>query len=142
MRSFSRSVSEAREELKKKRGVEYSYPVLAFHGTAMANIQPICETGFKVPGKTKAKEKNHRDDLRIFLQDKKVSNTRRTLVITDGELTSAYVSMNHYFQRKERVRLSFQEYPGYSMGYIKGSSKLLLCQVLQGKVSKDRLELP
>ncbi len=42
--------SKAREELKEKRGVEYSYPVLAFHGTAVANIQPICETGFKVPG--------------------------------------------------------------------------------------------
>ena len=42
--------SKAREELKKERGVEYSYPVLAFHGTAVANIQPICETGFKVPG--------------------------------------------------------------------------------------------
>ncbi len=28
----------------------------------------------------------------------------------------------------------FSEYPGYSMGYIKGSKKLLLCQVLQGKV--------
>ncbi|CAF2643146.1 unnamed protein product [Rotaria sp. Silwood2] len=40
----------AREELKKKRGEEYSYPVLAFHGTAIANIQPICENGFKVPG--------------------------------------------------------------------------------------------
>ena len=43
--------SDAREELKKNRGVEFSYPVLAFHGTAIANIQPICETGFKVPGK-------------------------------------------------------------------------------------------
>ena len=42
--------SKAREELKAKRGVEYSYPVLAFHGTAVANIQPICETGFKIPG--------------------------------------------------------------------------------------------
>ena len=42
--------SDAREELKNKRGLEYSYPVLAFHGTAIANIQPICETGFKVPG--------------------------------------------------------------------------------------------
>jgi len=43
--------SKAREELKKKRGEEYSYPVLAFHGTAVTNIQPICEKGFKVPGK-------------------------------------------------------------------------------------------
>jgi hypothetical protein len=42
--------SEAREQLKKERGIEYSYPVLAFHGTAVANIQPICEKGFKVPG--------------------------------------------------------------------------------------------
>lgn len=25
-------------------------PVLAFHGTADKNIQPICETGFLVPG--------------------------------------------------------------------------------------------
>jgi aprataxin and PNK-like factor len=44
------SFSKARDELKEKRGVEYSYPVLAFHGTAVANIQPICETGFKIPG--------------------------------------------------------------------------------------------
>lgn len=28
----------------------------------------------------------------------------------------------------------FSEYPGYCMGYIKGASKLLLCQVLPGKV--------
>ncbi|CAF5222027.1 unnamed protein product, partial [Rotaria magnacalcarata] len=41
--------NKARDELKEKRGVEHSYPVLAFHGTAIANIQPICETGFKVP---------------------------------------------------------------------------------------------
>ena len=34
--------NKAREELKVKRGVEHSYPVLAFHGTAVANIQPIC----------------------------------------------------------------------------------------------------
>lgn len=44
--------SKAREELKKKRGEAFSYPVLAFHGTAIANIIPICETGFKMPGKS------------------------------------------------------------------------------------------
>ncbi|CAF2812963.1 unnamed protein product [Rotaria sp. Silwood2] len=37
--------NKAREELKKKRGEEYSYPILAFHGTAMTNIQAICENG-------------------------------------------------------------------------------------------------
>jgi len=42
--------SKAREELKAKRGEAYSYPVLAFHGTAVTNITPICENGFKVPG--------------------------------------------------------------------------------------------
>ncbi|CAF3814910.1 unnamed protein product [Rotaria sordida] len=40
--------NKAREELKKKRGEEYSYPILAFHGTAMTNIQAICENGLKV----------------------------------------------------------------------------------------------
>jgi len=49
--NLDRFFSKAREELKKKRGEEYSYPVLAFHGTAVTNIQPICEKGFKVPGK-------------------------------------------------------------------------------------------
>ena len=43
--------SKAREELKIKCGKEYSYPILAFHGTAITNIQPICENGFKVPGR-------------------------------------------------------------------------------------------
>ena len=28
----------------------------------------------------------------------------------------------------------FSEYPSYSMNYIRGASKLLLCQVLPGKV--------
>lgn len=88
--------NEAREELKKKRGIEFSYPVLAFHGTAIANIQPICETGFKVPGQ---KGFQHATD-------------------------TGYYGRGTYFS----------EYPGYSMGYIKGSSKLMLCQVLQGKV--------
>ncbi|CAF1990936.1 unnamed protein product [Rotaria magnacalcarata] len=88
--------NKARDELKEKRGVEYSYPVLAFHGTAIANIQPICETGFKVPGQKGFK---HATD-------------------------SGYYGRGTYFS----------EYPGYSMGYIKGSTKLLLCQVLQGKV--------
>jgi len=43
--------SQAREELKIKRGEAYCHPILAFHGTAVANIVPICENGFKVPGK-------------------------------------------------------------------------------------------
>ncbi|CAF1473612.1 unnamed protein product [Rotaria sp. Silwood1] len=42
--------NKAREELKKKRGEEYSYPILAFHGTAMTNIQAKCENGLKVLG--------------------------------------------------------------------------------------------
>ncbi|CAF0808309.1 unnamed protein product [Adineta ricciae] len=90
--------NKAREELKEKRGIEYSYPVLAFHGTAVANIQPICETGFKVPGQKGFK---HATD-------------------------TGYYGRGTYFS----------EYPGYSMGYIKGSTKLMLCQVLQGKVYK------
>ena len=36
--------------MKKKRGEEFSHPILAFHGTEQKNITPICETGFKVPG--------------------------------------------------------------------------------------------
>ncbi|CAF1404341.1 unnamed protein product [Adineta steineri] len=88
--------NKAREELKNKRGDEYSYPVLAFHGTAIANIQPICENGFKVPGQAGFK---HATD--------------------DG-----YWGRGTYFS----------EYPNYSMGYIKGATKLLLCQILQGKV--------
>ena len=41
---------EAQEDMRKERGEELSYPVLAFHGTNEANITPICENGFKVPG--------------------------------------------------------------------------------------------
>ncbi len=48
--------SKAREELKKNRGAEYANPILAFHGTAIANITPICEGGFKMPGKFKNEE--------------------------------------------------------------------------------------
>ena len=40
----------ARENLKKKRGEDSSYPILAFHGTKEENITPIVENGFKVPG--------------------------------------------------------------------------------------------
>ena len=43
---------ECREALKKLRGEEFSYPVLAFHGTNQEFITPICETGFKVPGRS------------------------------------------------------------------------------------------
>ncbi|CAF0731653.1 unnamed protein product [Adineta steineri] len=93
-----KNFNKARDELKEQRGVEYSYPVLAFHGTAVANIQPICETGFKIPGQKGFK---HATD-------------------------SGYYGRGTYFS----------EYPGYSMGYIQGSTKLLLCQVLQGKVYK------
>ncbi|CAF1352093.1 unnamed protein product [Rotaria sp. Silwood1] len=88
--------NQAREELKKKRGEEYSYPILAFHGTAITNIQPICEKGFKVPGQEGFQ---HATDTGFYGR-------------------GAY----------------FSEYPGFSMGYIKGATKLLLCQVLQGKV--------
>ncbi|XP_041366331.1 uncharacterized protein LOC121381203 [Gigantopelta aegis] len=87
---------EARETLKKTRGEEYSYPVLAFHGTQQNNITPICETGFKVPGDTDFK---HSTDTGWFGKG-----------------------------------VYFSEFPGYSIGYIKGATKLLLCQVLTGKV--------
>ena len=41
---------EAQEKLKKTRGDKWASPVLGFHGTNEANIVPICENGFKVPG--------------------------------------------------------------------------------------------
>ncbi|XP_070565989.1 uncharacterized protein [Ptychodera flava] len=41
---------KARENLERKRGVDKSYPVLAFHGTADDNIDSIVREGFKVPG--------------------------------------------------------------------------------------------
>ncbi|XP_033761484.1 uncharacterized protein LOC117343249 [Pecten maximus] len=85
-----------REDLKKHRGENKSYPVLAFHGTDEKNINPICETGFKVPGDTGFKHK------------------------TD----TGWYGKGVYFS----------EFPAYSMGYIHGSTKLLLCQVLPGKV--------
>ena len=37
--------------MKKFRSEEMSYPVLAFRGTQETNIDPICKTGFRVPGK-------------------------------------------------------------------------------------------
>ncbi|XP_060085829.1 uncharacterized protein LOC132565212 [Ylistrum balloti] len=85
-----------REDLKKHRGEDKSYPVLAFHGTDEKNIHPICETGFKVPGDSGFKHK------------------------TD----TGWYGKGVYFS----------EFPAYSMGYIQGSTKLLLCQVLPGNV--------
>ncbi|VDI48852.1 Hypothetical predicted protein, partial [Mytilus galloprovincialis] len=41
---------ESMEDLKKQRGEELSFPVLAFHGTEQKNIKPIVENNFKVPG--------------------------------------------------------------------------------------------
>lgn len=86
---------ECRDALKKLRGEEFSYPVLAFHGTKQEYITPICEAGFKVPG---AGHK-HRTD-------------------------TGWYGKGVYFS----------EYPTYSMGYIQGATKLLLSQVLPGKV--------
>ena len=43
-------IRECRDALKELRGEEFSYPVLAFHGTKQEYITPICEGGFKVPG--------------------------------------------------------------------------------------------
>lgn len=87
---------ECRDALKKLRGEEFSYPVLAFHGTKQEYITPICETGFKVPG---AGGHKHRTD-------------------------TGWYGKGVYFS----------EYPSYSMGYIQGATKLLLSQVLPGKV--------
>ena len=42
--------SAAMEDLKKQRGEELSYPVLAFHGTQEKNIKLIVENNFTVPG--------------------------------------------------------------------------------------------
>lgn len=91
-----REFKKCRESLKATRGEEYSYPVLAFHGTEEKNIVPICETGFKIPGDSGHK---HRTD-------------------------TGYYGKGVYFS----------EYPSYSMSYISGSTKFLLCQVLPGKV--------
>lgn len=87
---------QGKEDLKKMRGEELSYPVLAFHGTKVENITKICETGFKVPGEKGFK---HATD-------------------------TGWYGKGVYFS----------EFPDYCMGYIKGADKLLLCQVLPGKV--------
>ncbi|XP_005100639.1 uncharacterized protein LOC101862421 [Aplysia californica] len=89
---------QAQAELKKKRGEQFSYPVLGFHGTLEKNIQPICENGFRAPGEQKFKQR------------------------TDNGWYGAGVY--------------FSEYPSYSMGYVHGASKLMLCQVLPGKIYK------
>lgn len=47
---FLYNFSESMEDLKKQRGEELSFPVLAFHGTEQKNIKPIVENNFKVPG--------------------------------------------------------------------------------------------
>lgn len=90
--------NEAKKNLAATRGEDMSKPVLAFHGTAEANILPICETGFKIPGQDGHK---HATD-------------------------TGWYGKGVYFS----------EFPNYSMGYIKGGQKLLLCQVLPGKVYK------
>lgn len=87
---------QGKEDLKKMRGEELSYPVLAFHGTKVENITKICETGFRVPGEKGFK---HATD-------------------------TGWYGKGVYFS----------EFPDYCMGYIKGADKLLLCQVLPGKV--------
>ena len=45
-----RRFKKARRELQKLWGDSMSYPVLAFHGTKEANINSICQQGFRVPG--------------------------------------------------------------------------------------------
>ncbi|XP_071157641.1 uncharacterized protein [Mytilus edulis] len=50
---------ESMDDLKKQRGEELSFPVLAFHGTEQKNIKPIVENNFKVPGE---KGFTHRTD--------------------------------------------------------------------------------
>uniref|UniRef100_A0A8B8BMY6 Poly [ADP-ribose] polymerase n=1 Tax=Crassostrea virginica TaxID=6565 RepID=A0A8B8BMY6_CRAVI len=87
---------QSKEDLKKERGEELSYPVLAFHGTEVKNISKICDTGFRVPGRAGFK---HATD-------------------------TGWYGKGVYFS----------EYPEYSMHYIRGAEKLLLCQVLPGKV--------
>lgn len=94
--SLTQHFKQCREDLKQHRGEQFSYPVLAFHGTQEEYITPICEQGFKIPGESGHK---HRTD-------------------------TGWYGKGVYFS----------EYPSYSMGYISGSSKLLLCQVLPGKV--------
>ncbi|XP_066302677.1 uncharacterized protein [Branchiostoma lanceolatum] len=87
---------QAQKDLRDKRGEMLSYPVLAFHGTAQANIDPITSLGFKAPGESGFK---HATD-------------------------TGWYGKGVYFS----------EYPSYSMPYIKGGNRILLCQVLPGKV--------
>lgn len=42
--------NQTREKFKKSRGDQESRPILVFHGTQDANIKPIVENNFKVPG--------------------------------------------------------------------------------------------
>ena len=51
LRYYVSFVRQSKEDLKKERGEELSYPVLAFHGTEVKNISKICDTGFRVPGR-------------------------------------------------------------------------------------------
>lgn len=72
-------------------------PVLGFHGTAIKNIQSICEHGFKVPGS--AGGFTHSTD-------------------------AGWYGRGVYFS----------EFPSYAMEYITSGTKLLLCQVVLGKI--------
>ena len=44
-------LSNAIEEMRETRGEKFCHPILAFHGTEVKNIEPICKTGFRIPGK-------------------------------------------------------------------------------------------
>ena len=44
-------LSNAIEEMRETRGEKFCHPILAFHGTEVKNIEPICKTGFQIPGK-------------------------------------------------------------------------------------------
>lgn len=97
---------KAREDLVALRGKEKTAkgdvacefdPVLGFHGTELKNIKPICENGFRVPGKSS--DFKHSTD-------------------------AGWYGRGVYFS----------EFPDYAMEYISKGNKILLCQVLLGKI--------
>lgn len=69
----------------------------------------------------------------VCFRRRRIQTRNRHRLLRSRRLFQCKFRSSFSLAKSEFVRL--KEYPGYSMGYIKGSSKLLLCQVLQGKVS-------
>ncbi|KAK3108084.1 hypothetical protein FSP39_000847 [Pinctada imbricata] len=107
---LAKKFKQAREDIKKERGEDLSYPVLAFHGTKEENITPICEKRIQ--------------SSRFVYCSKNVKN--------HSDSGFAHRTDTGWYGKG----VYFSEFPAYSMGYIQGAQKLLLCQVLPGKVFK------